>query len=214
MNPVMKNEFYTYQEILNVFPARAPQYPHYSAMDGEWFTKLLEDLSLQYKRIGLSSEITDADIKSIVNLLMTNVYNRHAEDYIYSYVSYYEEADHVLVQADTRRAISKIVGVLDLTLPKYIPLFMQFEKESADPIAPIKSESSGETKFNDTPQNLGDYGDEDHTTNISNSKSESSVDTGSIMERLSALYKDFKSIVLEWSNEFNQLFLKEEQIHE
>ena len=96
-------------------------------------------------------------------------------------------------------------------MPKYIVLLRQFKTSSGDPIAPIKSESKGKTSFNDTPQNIGDWGDEDHTTNISSSESETTADTGSLMERLSALYKDYKSIVLEWSNEFNQLFFKEEQ---
>ena len=44
------------------------------------------------------------------------------------------------------------------------------------------------------------------------STSESEVDSGSIMSRLDELFKNFKPIMLDWSNEFNSLFLKEEQI--
>lgn len=214
MEMIKKTEFYSYQECLNVFPSRAPSYPNQTGLDAEWFTKLLGDLSLMYRKYAVDATFTDADVKVIVNSVMTNVYDRHAEDILFSYTSYVWDADHTLTQADVRKAISKIVNVLNLTLPKYLVLLKQFKKSSGDPIAPIKSESKGETKFNDTPQNIGDWGDEDHTTNISNSSSETSVDTGSLMERLSALFKDWKSIVLEWSNEFNQCFLKEEQIYE
>lgn len=208
----LKIEDYTFQEILNVFPTHAPEYPHDSSMDAEWFTKYLADIGMNYNVFGLSSEITAVEIKKLVNAVMTMVYDRHAYDYVHKYVSEITEPDHTLNSDDVDKVFYKILNILDLTLPKYIPLFKEFEKASSDPIAPIKSESSGETRFNDTPQNIGDFGDEDHTTNISNSKSESSVDTGSLMERLSALYKDFRSIILEWSNEFNQLFLKEEQL--
>lgn len=210
----MKTEFFTYQEVLDVYPLRAPSNPYQSGLSAEWFSNLLGDLSLQYTRYGISSTITDLTIKAIVNALMTNVYDRHAEDYIFHYDSLVTEANHTLTSSDVKKAISKILGVLNLTLPKYISLFQQYETASENPIAPAKSESSGETRFNDTPQNIGEFGDEDHTTNISNSKSESKVDTGSLMERLTAMFKDFKSIILEWSNEFNQLFIKEVQIYE
>lgn len=209
---VMKSELFSYQEVLNVFPARAPSYPNQTGLDAEWFTKLLGDLSLQYRKYAVDTTFTDTDVKAIVNSVMTNVYDRHAEDIIFRHDSCIWENDYQITQADVRKCLSKIVNVLNLTLPKYLVLLKQFKKSSGDPIAPIKSESKGTTRFNDTPQNIGDWGDEDHTTNVSNSESETSVDTGSLMERLSALYKDWKSIVLEWCNEFNQCFLKEEQI--
>lgn len=208
---LMKSELFSYQEVLNVFPARAPLYPNQNELDAEWFTKLLGDLSLQYRKYAVDTTFTDEDVKGIVNSVMTNVYDRHAEDIIFRHDSCMWDEDYNLTQADVRKCISKIVNVLNLTLPKYLVLLKQFKKSSGDPIAPIKSESKGTTRFNDTPQNIGDWGDEDHTTNVSNSESETSVDTGSLMERLSSLYKDWKSIVLEWSNEFNQCFLKEEQ---
>ena len=207
-----KTEYYSYQEVLNVFPSRAPSYPCQTGLDAEWFTKLLGDLSLQYQRYALDSTITDATIKAVVNALMTNVYDRHSEDYIYRYDSLLEDSDHTLTQSDVRKAISKLVIVINITLPKYLPMLTAYKGASKDPIAPIKSESKGKTSFNDTPQNIGDWGDEDHTTNISSSESETSVDTGSLVERLSEMFKNWKSIVLEWSNEFNQCFLREEQI--
>ena len=33
-----------------------------------------------------------------------------------------------------------------------------------------------------------------------------------IMSRLEELFKNFRSVLLEWSNEFNRVFLKEEQL--
>lgn len=209
---MMKTEFFTYQEVLNVFPLRAPSYPNQKSLSSTWFTDLLDDLSLQYQKYSLDNTFTDADIKGLVNSLMTNVYDRHASDIFFIHDSYVCDPDYTITQGDVRRKISCLVNVINLTLPKYAPLLKQFKKASGDPIAPAKSESRGKTKFNDTPQNIGDWADENHTTNISSSESESLVDTGSLMERLEATYKNFKSIVLEWSNEFNQLFIKEEQV--
>ena len=50
MNMLMNSDIYTYQDILNMFPARAPSYPNQTGLDAEWFTKLLGDLSLQYRK--------------------------------------------------------------------------------------------------------------------------------------------------------------------
>ena len=215
MNQMMKSELYTLQEIIDSFLLLyTPEMPCQKGLDADWFTKLIDSRNLTYHRYTLDASITDNDIKDYVNSLMTMVYDRHAYDIVYRYDSPATDADHDLDVFDRVAVLQKFINVINFTLPKYVPMIISYKKASADPIAPIKSESTGETKFNDTPQNVGDYGDEDHTTNISNSKSETSVDTGSLMERLSALYKDYKSIVLEWSNEFNQLFFKEEQFYE
>lgn len=208
---MMKSEMFTYQEILDQFTL-APDYPNQASVSSRWFTSLLASLSLTYQKYALSADFTDASIREVVNSLMTNVYDRHANDIILIIDSPICNPDHQLTIEDARKAISKLINVLNLTLPRYLPLLKQYKEVSTNPIAPIKSESKGETRFNDTPQNIGDWGDEEHTTNISNSVSESSIDTGSLMERLSAQYKDYKSIILEWSNEFNRCFLKEEQI--
>ena len=211
MNPILMSKYFTFQEILNLYPSRSPRFPHDKETSSSWFTDMLNDAGLEPAVFTLNEFITNETIEEIINALMTIVYYRHDEDYLYKVTTTCEE-DYELVQSDFRKAIKRVMNVLDLTIPKYVPLLQQNEKYSADPVAPIRSESKGQTRFNDTPENIGEWGDEDHTTNISNSNSETSVDTGSIMERLSALYKDFKSIILEWSNEFNICFLKEEQI--
>ena len=211
---LMKSEWFSFQEILDIYPLRAPRFPHDKQTPSDWFMKMLDDAGLEPAIYTLSEYFTDELLEEVINALMTIVYYRHDKDYIYEVVSGALEPDHVLTTDDFRKAIKNIMNVLDLTLPKYVPILQQNEIYSTNPVAPAESGSSGETRFNDTPQNIGEYGDIDHTTNISNSKSSSFADTGSIMEKLSELFKNFKSIILEWSNEFNQCFLKEEQIHE
>ena len=214
MAKAMIRTYFSYQELLDgarVEGISFPIYPHDKDASSNWFTALVDDYEFILNIYGLDSTFTD--INDIVNILMNIVYDRHAKDYIAWHNEIYDDPTHE--EALMRiQALDKLIDVINLTAPKYIVLLKQFKKYSADPTAPITSETSGETKFNDTPQNIGDYGDDDHTTNISNSKSESKVDTGSIMERLSSMYKDFKSIILEWSNEFNKCFIKEEQICE
>lgn len=231
----LKSKFYTFQEVLNLYPARAPRYPHDTQLADDWFTKMLEDASLEPAVYTLSEFFTDDLINQIINALITIVYYRHDEDYFWELIMPVDQ-DMELEQADFKYAIKKLMNVLDLTIPKYIPMLQQNEWASTCPITPNVDESAeetsgdnhleskGENRFNDTPQNTGVYGDDPHTTNINENKNEddgdfsskskktNSTNIGTLMSRLTEMYSNFKSIILEWSNEFNQLFFKEEQL--
>ena len=221
MEAYMIKKYFSFQEIIDAFPVIAdttyPSQPNDNDASSNWFTKVIADASinLKYAIEGLASTYTAAAISDIVNALMNIVYNRHAEDLVYSVSKMFdgdEEFNYSLTSADISRVLSRIINVLNNTAPRYIPIFTKNKDYSSDPVAAISSHTEGVSKFNDTPQNIGDFGDEDHTTNISASSSDSSVDSGSIMERLTAMFDNWKSVILEWSNEFNQLFIKEGQV--
>lgn len=211
---MLKIKYFTFQEILGLYPDHAPTHPHSSTTEDDWFTKILGEAGLKYQAYGLASTFTANEIKGIVNALMTYVYNRHSEDYLYKVVTYFLEPSYELQEVDFVKAMNNVINVLNLTIAKYVPMLKSFEKYSGDPTGKITSKTTGRTRFNDTPQDEGEYNDEAHATNVSKSISESEVDSGSIMDRLEATFKNFKSIILEWSNEFNSLFLKEEQFYE
>ena len=212
---LMKSKFYTFQEVLNLYPARCPAKPHDKTIPQNWFIKMLDDAGLEIAVYTLSQLIDDEMIEDIINALMTIVYDRHAYDYFYK-INMSCEEDIDMVQADFPEAIRNLINVINLTLPRYIPLLQQNEEFSYAPVSPIgsKTTTSGRTRYNDTPQNEGDFNDESHASNVSDSEnqSESVVDTGSIVSRLDELFKNWRSIILEWSNEFNRLFFKEEQL--
>lgn len=213
MIPTMKAiKWFTFQEILNLYPAFAPSEPHNKNIASDWFIKMLDAADIEPAVYTLSEFFTDELIEDILNALLTIVYDRHSEDYFFKVITSWE-IDYQLAQNDFKRAISKLINVLNLTLPRYIPLLQQNEIASTNPVAPVNSTSIGKTKFNDTPQNAGNFEDDEHTTNITQSESTTSADSGSLMERLDQLFKNFRSIILEWSNEFNSLFFKEEQIN-
>ena len=95
-----------------------------------------------------------------------------------------------------------------------------------------ESHNTGESRTNDTPQNGGDFSDDEHTSNIVQNKDDNSgsssasnsgdfssktkrsntQNVGTLMSRLTEMYTNFRSIILDWSNEFNMLFFKEEQL--
>lgn len=206
-----KSKWFNFQEILNLYPAHAPSYPHDDVTPADWFTDMLEDADMEFAVYTLSQYFTDDLINEVVNALMWIVYCRHDEDYFYKLEMNCNE-DHNLQTSDFKKAMKDLLNVLNLTLPRYVPILQQNEYASTDPVTPVKSVTTGKTRFNDTPQEEGEFNDEPHATNVSKSTSEIEVDSGSLVSRLNEMFKDFRSIMLDWSNEFNKLFLKEEQL--
>lgn len=208
---IKKSKWFNFQEVLNLYPSRAPSYPHDNVTSADWFTKMLEDANMEFAVYTLSQYYTDDLINEIVNALMWIVYCRHDEDYLYKVDLNWDE-DYNLQQVDFKKAMKDVLNVLNNTIARYIPMLQQNEYASVDPVAPVSSVTTGKTRFNDTPQNGGDYNNDPHATNVSESESEIKVDSGSLVSRLSEMFKDFRSIILDWSNEFNKCFLKEEQL--
>ena len=201
--------YYTFQEVLHLYPAREPSAPHATNINSTWFTSMLSDAGLQYQIEGIDQ--TAAQISALVNSVITEVYNRHAYDYFFKWEGEWDE-DHTLVSGDFILAMRKLINVINLTAPRYIPMLKAVQGITTNPIGKISSTTTGDTRFNDTPQDSGDFNDGDHSTNVSHSVSSTEADSGSIMYRVDEMYKNLRSVILEWSNEFNQLFFTEEDI--
>ena len=211
LNPWIKIKYFTFQEVLNLYPSKAPDYPHSKNFGSDWFSQFLSHYDLELAVNGVSQYISNTLIKDIVDALMTIVYQRHADDFIY-YKELALNEDYELQDSEFYKYVQTLINVIDLTIPRYIPLLQAQEFYSVDPVAPLKSVSKGRTRYNDTPESMGIWDDEEHASNLSNSESETEVDSGSIVSRLDEAYKNWRSIILEWANEFNQCFIKEEQV--
>ena len=196
---------YTFQEVLDLYPAYSPMKPHDKNITASFFSSMLSDADLKIPDSLSVKGSAFTGLSDMLNLLIWNIYNRHADDYIFA-----KEGD--LDVSDFPKAINGILNVIDNTIDKYAPMVLKVAEKAPNLLEPVKQIQNGDVKFNDTPQNAGVGETDDYTSNISKTHNEASVDVGSTIERLSEMFGKYKSILLMWSNEFNMLFFKEEQL--
>lgn len=206
--------YFTFDDVLNVLPLYAPQGRFSTGNADNWFSTMLGHLNMELTVFSLSTDYSNSQISDIVDGLMNLVYSIHAEDYVYQVDN--DDEDYSLTNADLKEVMAKLLDIICLTLPRYIPMLKAYEKFSPNPVDKIESSNGtiSKSRFNDTPQNTGGYGDIDHASNESYAETESnmSMDSGSIMQRLDDMYKNFRAIIRDWASEFNSLFLKEVQL--
>ena len=220
MNLFKKIKWFTLQEILNL-KTGGPVAPFDSATSASWFTTMMTSNNIALNYVGLKSktDFSDAKINLYVDALMNVVYNRFYNEYIYKKE---RECFPVcppieLTPDDFRPAMNKLFNVLCFTAPKYIPILYQYDENYEKLFNKLESESNSFNRFNDTPENIIDNLDfmsEDYATNMGRTQSNSKVDSNSVAGKLKEIQENFKSIILEWANEFDRIFIDEYQLED
>ena len=90
------------------------------------------------------------------------------------------------------------------SIDKYSLLIQNLEANKAKLLDDVRSYSS--SRFNDTPQNSGDFSDAEHTSNITTTTSSSNV--GTMMQRLNEIEDNIKQLYIDWSNEFRKFIIR------
>ena len=108
--------------------------------------------------------------------------------------------------------IAKLLAVVEMTSPRYLKLLELYTSQANNLLAPVQTESNSKNRFNDTPQNNGTYEEDPFTTNISFLDSISKTDVDTIMGRLREIEGNYNNVLLNWSNEFQSLFIEEDNI--
>lgn len=120
-------------------------------------------------------------------------------------IGYYDETKNV-EQAETivnKHFIYKWWMIMKATFGKYAPLINMYRDKETALLANIKQ--TGISRYNDTPQDGGDWSDDQHTTNISTT--ETSTEGASTAVRLAEVRAMWENLYSEWAAEFKGLFI-------
>ena len=129
----------------------------------------------------------------------------------YIWPRFYQEAiiyvdsdeDEDLVQKFCRTKVGQIFAWWKSSMEKYTMLIQNLEANKKKLLDDVKSSST--SRFNDTPQNSGDFSDDAHTSTIT--KTENSSNVGTMMARLNEIEDNIKQLYMDWSNEFRKFII-------
>lgn len=86
---------------------------------------------------------------------------------------------------------------------KYSLLIQNLENNKTKLLEDVISSST--SRFNDTPQNSGDFSDDQHTSTVTTTTNSSNV--GTMMSRLNEIEDNIKQLYIDWSNEFRKFII-------
>lgn len=119
----------------------------------------------------------------------------------YIWPRFYQEAiiyvdsdeDEAFVQKFCRTKAGQIIAWWISSSEKYSMLIQNLEANKSKLLDDVKSSSIA--RFNDTPQNSGDFSDDNHTSNIT--KTENSSNVGTMMQRLNEIEDNIKQLYID-----------------
>ena len=107
------------------------------------------------------------------------------------------------IEKFARTKVGQIMSWWQSSSEKYVMLIQNLEANKTKLLDDVKSASI--SRFNDTPQNSGDFADDQHTSTVT--KTENSSNVGTMMQRLNEIEDNIKQLYIDWSNEFRKFII-------
>lgn len=98
-------------------------------------------------------------------------------------------------------------GIWKRTHTYYEKMITLLKDNETKLLAQISSSTESDNRFNNTPDQSGDYSGLDYATTINKNKITTSSDAGTILERLEEVRRRYTDYYEKWAREFNKLFI-------
>ena len=98
-------------------------------------------------------------------------------------------------------------GIWNRTHKYYEKMISLLKDNESKLLAQVSSLTESDNRFNNTPDQSGDYSGLDYATTINKNKITTSSDAGTILERLEEVRRRYTDYYEKWSREFNKLFI-------
>lgn len=108
--------------------------------------------------------------------------------------------------------IAKLLTIVEMTSPRYLKLLEVYAGADDDLMNPVEITTSRITRFNDTPQDEGDFANDSHTTNLTEDTGTTQNELDTKMGRIKEIESSYNNVLLNWSNEFESIFIEENNL--
>ena len=125
-------------------------------------------------------------------------------DSIWDNYAYYGMSDEQMKELTNKAFdfLQKLMVILKMTYDRYSNLLTIYKNERDNLLNKVEAI----TRFNDTPQDTGEFSDDEHTTHITTSKN----DYDTLMGRIAEIDRAYRNLLKDWTEEFSGLFIHEE----
>ena len=155
------------------------------------------DTCLKYVKF---SSVSEAETTESVECFRNYIWPRFYQEAII-YVD--SDESESFVEKFCRTKVGQIFSWWKSSSEKYSLLIQNLEANKSKLLDDVKSASI--SRFNDTPQNSGDFSDDNHTSTVT--KTENSSNVGTMMARLNEIEDNIKQLYIDWSNEFRKFII-------
>ena len=124
----------------------------------------------------------------------------------------YEEKGTEYLHIVFRNALEDLLNKCERAYEEYVPILKLYEQQEANLLAQIKTSSTADSRFNDTPQNGGSWDDDNHTTNLTQMSSESATDGDTPIRRLEEVRRLWRSVMSEMVDYLAEMLIPEDNI--
>ena len=164
------------------------------------YSSLVEFLNACLRKVGYNTALFTEKSESY-NCFRNYIWPRFYQEAII-YVDSDEDEDFVKKFARTK--VGQIMSWWQSSTEKYSLLIQNLEANKTKLLDDVKSTST--SRFNDTPQNSGDFSDDQHTSTVTKTENSSNVST--MMQRLNEIEDNIKQLYIDWSDEFRKFIIR------
>ena len=174
---------------------------NYDAGDNNSFFDAFDEVLSQTNFVFKDSSTLKDHLEDLFNLL----YNRYSEWFCASIRGTFDSSDEL---KELKRFMLKLNNITQMTYDKYATRLDIFAAKKATLMGQVQAGTIAKTSYNDTPQNESSGGFEDatHRTTFTKVDSQSLTDGATPIERIDEIDRKIKNIMLEWCEEYRQLF--------
>lgn len=194
----MERTYYTLDDIrkeVGLYLNNAGPYTMYAS-----YSNLTTFMNECLEKAGLATIPVTTEITESENCFREYIWPRFYQEAII-YVDLDKNED--FVEKFCRTKVGQIMSWWTSSSEKYSLLIQNLSNNKAKLLDDVKSSST--SRFNDTPQNSGDFSDDPHTSTIT--KTENSSNVGTMMQRLNEIEDKIKQLYLDWSDEFRKFII-------
>ena len=143
----------------------------------------------------------------MINELWQSIIGRYYDDYVIM-ISEDDYTIPSLTWENISPFFNKLINTITRTKDYYLTLLNIYNNQKNNLLNQVKSISTNTTRFNDTPQNGGEFVNDMHTSEFTKVNNSIESDVNTLMYRINEIQRLYRNVMKDWVDEFEKLFIE------